>query len=773
MNESDKKIEALMNKLDELLAQQVSFNSEINLLKSEIQNLKSDGSAEEVKIESESEPKVLPTRTNIPAANKISAPVKTDKKSNIPEPGKINYPKAKSNIEKFIGENLINKIGIAITVIGVAIGAKYAIDNQLISPLTRIIIGYLVGLGLMAFAIKLKKNYHNYSAVLLSGAMAIMYFISFAAYSFYDLFPQVFTFVLMVAFTLFTVYAALQYNQKVIAHIGLVGAYAVPFLLSDGSGRVLVLFSYMAIINIGILVVGYKKYWKSLYYSSFILTWLIYSSWYASRYDQPDHFALSLVFLTLFYTIFYLTFILYKLVQKEQFGVGDIFLLLFNAFIFYGLGYTILNDHDAGKHLLGVFTLANAAVHFAVSLLIYRHKLADKKLLYLVTGLVLIFITITVPVQLDGNWVTLLWAGEAALLFWIGRTKKVNIYEQMSYPLMILAFISILQDWANQYHSYSGDVSHLTPIFNINFLSSILFIGAFSFINVINYKGIAETKNAIYRIFQFVIPSILLIILFNAFRLEIAHFFKQQYINSEIEINGYGSFDEDISHFKTIWLINYTLVFLIILSWINITKIKSRILGLVTLGINAYVMFFFLVDGLLVLSDLRVSWLIKDEYFVRGGFNIGIRYISIALFGVMLYTNKKYLNVKFISLNFSKIYDLTLHLCAIWVASSELVHWMDIFRSDSTEAYKLGLSIFWGLYALFLIILGISQKKKHLRIAAIALFAVTLLKLFFYDISELATIAKTIVFVSLGILLLIISFLYNKYKHLIFDEDQS
>ena len=68
------------------------------------------------------------------------------------------------------------------------------------------------------------------------------------------------------------------------------------------------------------------------------------------------------------------------------------------------------------------------------------------------------------------------------------------------------------------------------------------------------------------------------------------------------------------------------------------------------------------------------------------------------------------------------------------------------------------------MYALILIGLGIWKGKKHLRIGAIALFTITLVKLFFYDISLLGTIAKTIVFVVLGILLLIISFLYNKYK---------
>jgi uncharacterized membrane protein len=65
----------------------------------------------------------------------------------------------KSNMEKFIGENLMNKIGVVITVIGVAIDAKYSIENNVISPLTRIIIGYLSSVVLLCIGMKLKTNY--------------------------------------------------------------------------------------------------------------------------------------------------------------------------------------------------------------------------------------------------------------------------------------------------------------------------------------------------------------------------------------------------------------------------------------------------------------------------------------------------------------------------------------------------------------------------------------------------------------------------------------
>ena len=110
--------------------------------------------------------------------------------------------------------------------------------------------------------------------------------------------------------------------------------------------------------------------------------------------------------------------------------------------------------------------------------------------------------------------------------------------------------------------------------------------------------------------------------------------------------------------------------------------------------------------------------------------------------------------------------DLFSSLALLWILSSELFHWLDF--GDYKSADKLGLSILWGVFSLQLIIIGIWKKLKYLRIGAIVLFGITLIKLSAYDIQGMDTISKTIVFISLGILLLIISFLYNKYRKIIF-----
>jgi hypothetical protein len=793
MTENNDKIKQLLEKLEALLQRQDRFGKEISELREEIINLRSLQAKEEV-LETKKDCSELPdTDDNFKIEKETDTPIlqanpeKTFKEQlefSSVEPDLT--PEIKTDLEKFIGENLINKIGIGVTIIGVAIGAKYSIEHQLISPLMRIILGYLMGITLLAFGIKLQKNYKNYSAVLVSGAIAIMYFITYAAYAFYDLIPQILAFTLMVFFTAFTVIAALKYNQQVIAQIGLVGAYAVPFLLSEGSGKVGILYSYMAIINIGILIIAFKRYWKSLFYSAFILTWLIFGSWYFTKYNAAINFDLALFFISVFYVTFYSIFLANKLLQKEKFDAGDIVMLLSNSFIFYGLGYSLLDKNISGKELLGMFTLVNAIMHFGVSLIISRNKLADRNLFYLVVGLVLVFITMAIPVQLNGSWVTLLWSFEAALLFWIGRTKNVLFYEMLSYILMILAFFSIVNDWYTVYNIYnpSQPGSRVIPFFHINFLTSLLFCASFAFINYLynnpKYSATQLSQNRLNPIIAFCIPAILLIVLYNIFRLEIATYWNQIYQDSAVEVKTAGQknpivyLNKDFKYFKIVWIINYSLLFFAILSFVNIKKIKSTYLGFINLALNTFFVIIFLTVGLYTLSVLRDSYLhpIQSEYFQSGGINIGIRYISFVFVGLILTFCYKYINQDFIKSNFPNPivgFDFLLYTTVLWIISSELINWLDI--SHFTELYRLGLSILWGVYALLLVVIGIWKNKKHLRIGAIALFAVTLIKLFFYDISHLRTIPKTIMFVSLGALLLIISFLYNKYRNKISEEN--
>ena len=789
MASNQTKIDELNARINALLLKQDEFSKEIAELKKAVSQIEDDQEIEPeivgaIQIEETQEERVAEEVVESEDSPKEEA--KWEEKSYLVEDqGQAEPPiqekEIKSDLEKFIGENLINKIGVIITVIGAGIGGKYAIDHQLISPLSRIILGYLLGFGMMAFAFRLKKNYENFSAALLSGSMAINYFITFFAYDLYDLIPQLGAFALMVVFTLFTVIAALNYNRQLIAHIGLVGAYAVPFLLSDGSGRVAILLSYISIINAGILFISIKRYWRELFYVAFGLSWVIYLMWFNTDFNMDEHLGLSILFASIFFITFYATVISYRLLKEEKFELSQILILLINAFFFYGVVYAVLEQDEYGKELLGAFTVLNALIHFSVAYLFFKRKSADRSIFYLIIGLVLLFITIAIPIQLEGNWITLSWAGEALILYWIAVRNDIPFYKKLAFPVLFLAFVSQAVDWKSMYNGLSGSEDEWQyPIFNLSFLSTILVVAAFGWITHLHYKTLSETENKakakVNKLVNYGLPIIFLISVYYTFRLEVASYWQQHFLASEVSVlneqYGYSNqeFNYDLKEFKKIWIINYSLLFVSLLSYLNLKRLKNLQLTKLNVVLLLLGILSFLIQGLFAFSELRESYVASpgSELYERGSLNVLIRYISLPFLAAAIYSLYAYLKAGIRKENYNRLFDLFLHLNIVWVLSSELLNIMDIM--DSSQQYKLGLSLLWGSYCLWLIIYGIWKAKKHIRLSAIVFFGLTLIKLFFYDIAHLNTISKTIVMVSLGVLLLIISFLYNKFKHKINNE---
>ena len=526
------KLDSLLRKLDSLILKQTNFRADLTNLKEELTAFK----IEQI-------PKTeIPVKEVIPEVKKIPLPPPEPPKPVVQKPEPESEPiykqttvykddpvlsffeniKTNTDLEKFLGENLAGKIGILITILGVAIGAKYAIDNEIISPLVRIILGYVMGTGLVVFAVRLKENYEQFSAVLLSGGMTIYYFITYFGYDLYGLFPQWIAFGLMFLFTGFTALAALHYNRQIIAGLGLIGAYAVPFLLSNNSGNVLFLFSYMTITNAGILVIAFRKNWRNIFHAAFYLSWAIFMAWRVGSHFETQHFEIAMTFSTVFFMLFYLTFLAYKTEHNESLEIKDVFLILLNTTVYFSIGYTLIDDLGNANKSLGLFAAFNGFLHFIICRYIHHKDLDDKNLFYLVTGLALIFFVTAVPIQFDGNWVTMIWVLGATLLFWIGRTKNALFYEKLSFGLMILATGSLMQDWTvcSPDFWYRPGIELTTPFLNSHFLTGLIFIGAFGFIQkiVLDFRDqnpFEENPDSIFNFHKFLIYYNYLIFNFN------------------------------------------------------------------------------------------------------------------------------------------------------------------------------------------------------------------------------------------------------------------
>ena len=801
------RIKELLERLEALERKHSLFNAEIRGLRKEIEFLQT-GKVGETLTEAPVDPKVpsvdfLDTSAKQPPKTAAKQTEKDPRKSSgigrkKPFVKKSMFssftsggskdgekgPKRKSGLEEFIGKNLIAVIGIAVLVLGIGFGVKYSIDNNLISPVTRIILGYLAGLGILGAGIALKKKYEGFSAILVSGAMASFYFITFAAFSFYNLMPQLAAFAMMVVFTLFTVAAAIKYDRQIIAHVGLVGAYLVPVLLSDGSGQVAILFTYMAIINAGILVLALQKYWKPLYYTAFVATWAIYSAWHVDNYDSGMNLGLALFFASLFFLIFYATALAYKVMKKEKFNVSDVILILSNSFLYFGFGYSLMiEDYEA---YLGLFAVANAVVHFAVAMPLNMNKLIDRSLVHFLAGLVLVFLTIAVPVQLDGNWVTLLWIAEAVLVFYLGRVRNIKFYEMLTFPLVLLAVGSLIHDWGEfygHYYMFEEEVSgKVTSIFNIQFLSTVLLavgLGVMAWWNnQPKYLPEGDPRHSYKSLLDFMFLFLPLVILFIGVELEIYQYWDQleevwrNKSNNDMSMEVDFSF-RDFSKFGALWGIWFMMGYFTLLSVISLKVFKKEGFSFAMLIINSIGVLIFLAAGLTTLATLRDHYLAGNilPIYTDGGMYFAIRYIGIGLAAGLL-TVSWFLGKKAEQTSpfFANAFEFVFHFSILTILSAELIQLMSV-GGDSGKAYRIALSVLWGAYSLLLIVLGIWKKRQILRLGGMGLFAVTLFKLFLYDLAKASTPSRIISFVAIGIILLIISFLYNKYKDVIIGGD--
>jgi hypothetical protein len=168
-------------------------------------------------------------------------------------------------------------------------------------------------------------------------------------------------------------------------------------------------------------------------------------------------------------------------------------------------------------------------------------------------------------------------------------------------------------------------------------------------------KDIASALN-------FIIPTIFLLALYNAFRIEIGNYFQQQLLTTAVETSRQSQFNEtvirrdnDLSSFNIIWQINYSMLFLTALSFINIKRIKSGALGFINLGLNTFILLIFLTIGLYVLGDLRLSYLtqVDAEIFPRGVFRFFIRYVSLAFVAALIAASYQYIKENFLREKFT------------------------------------------------------------------------------------------------------------------------
>lgn len=646
------------------------------------------------------------------------------------------YATSETNFEKYIGENLFGKIGILIFIIGIGFFVKYAIDQNWINETARTLMGYAVGAGMLVLAERLHKRYHTFSSLLAGGAFGIYYLITAIAFHYYALFSHTIAFVILCVTTIFMSAVSVLYDRKELAVTALVGGFIAPFIISTDSSSIISLQIYITILNIGMFCLAMYKKWAILPMVSFAFTYIILWGTTAlgsfSDSEAVTTYPTLFAFATLFYVIFLLPVVF---ILRTQYGentrLGLLGIITANSFLYLIYGDFLLQHFEASSDTTAYLAFFIAAVNLAIHLYLRFRVEGQDTLRNLMLGLAVTFASMGIPILFSAANVLMVWAAESVLLLWLFTKEKNRIYELASAVLLLLTLgaLAYYRTTDTFIHDTGDSLFFNGAFFVTTFVSIAYYVVAV--IMQFNKELFSDTKRLIaYTPCNAIAYALGFSILFLAFR-DNFHFHLEQ----------------PISEYASLLTANIMLLggALILRKRFEISENKLAYeISLYLAGI----LFAMTVWNYTAPEGLLLRWLMAL---------VTIAYMAYCMRGQLLVTS----NQRNLHTEYSIISTL------MWLTLTRLLL-ITFNEVNFSTAFSLSL----GIAAFILMCIGMRYHSKEIRIVSLAEFGIVIGKLILNDVWAMPSLGKIIVFISLGAILLILSFLYQKLKDALFNEKE-
>ena len=646
------------------------------------------------------------------------------------------YTTSETNFEKYIGENLFGKIGILIFIIGIGFFVKYAIDQNWINETARTLMGYAVGAGMLVLAERLHKRYHTFSSLLAGGAFGIYYLITAIAFHYYDLFSHTMAFVILCATTIFMSAVSVLYDRKELAVTALVGGFIAPFIISTDSSSIISLQIYISILNIGMFCLAMYKKWAILPMISFGFTYIILWGTTAlgsfSDSEAVTTYPTLFAFATLFYVIFLLPVVFILRTQySENTRLGLLGIITANSFMYLIYGDSLLQYFEASSDTTAYLAFFIAGVNLAIHLYLRFRVEGQDTLRNLMLGLAVTFASMGIPILFSTANIPMVWAAEAVLLLWLFTKEKNRIYEWASAILLFLTMgaLAYYRTTDTFIHDTGDSLFFNGAFFVTTFVSIAYFVAAV--IMQYNKEFFSDMRRLIaYTPCNAIAYALGFCILFLAFR-DNFHFHLEQ----------------PISEYASLLTANIMLLggALILRKRFEISKNKLAYeISLYLAGI----LFAMTVWNDTTPDGLLLRWLMAL---------ITIAYMAYCMRGQLLVAS----NPRSLHTEYAIVSTL------IWLTLTRLLL-ITFNEVNFSTAFSLSL----GIAAFILMCIGMRYHSKEIRIVSLAEFGIIIGKLILNDVWAMSALGKIIVFISLGAILLILSFLYQKLKDALFNEEK-
>jgi uncharacterized membrane protein len=387
----------------------------------------------------------------------------------------------------FTEGNVPVKIGMLVLFFGVAALLKYASDQGWVRlPIElRLAAVAAAAIGGFVFAWKQREARRPFSLSLQGGAIGVLMLVTFAAYKLYHLVPAGAAFAITIALVAGLGVLAVLQNALALAVFGILAGFLAPIWLSTGSGNHVALFSYYAVLNLGIFAIAWAQSkrqgpWRLLNLLGFVFTFGIGTLWGVLDY-KPEKFASTEPFLLLFFALYLLIPIFYARRGTAQSG-GNRHALVDGTLVFgtplvaFALQAGLLQggEFSDSKMPLALSALGAAAIYALLAALLRgRERYASLVDTYAV--LAVGFSTLSVPLALSARATASVFALEGAALVWLGVRQERRLPQISGLLLQLAAAVAFVAGVGGISGGFSPVATTSTqPIANPSFMGALL-----------------------------------------------------------------------------------------------------------------------------------------------------------------------------------------------------------------------------------------------------------------------------------------------------------
>jgi uncharacterized membrane protein len=587
------------------------------------------------------------------------------------------------------------------------------------------------------------------------GAISVLYLSIYAAFGFYDLINPVPALIFLGLVVVTSGLLAIRYESLTIALLGIAGAFLTPILLgSDVTPQQRpILLVYILLVDAGILGVSTFRNWRWFTLVGLVFSYLLFALWLGQV--PADDLLLAQIGATLMFLVFVGATTLFHILWRIAPKPPDMALMSVNALAYFGVTFGLL--WDGYQEWFGLISLSLAWFYGSVGYLAIRRSGAPVEVSLFALATALIFLTIAMPLQLSGTWITVAWAAQGVVLIWVGL--YLRNWQTRGFGLgvfVIAAFRLFVFDTALNAHSF-------TPVLNSRFPTFAVAIGV-TYIAAFLYWRHREQAEVWERyLYRYLVGagSVLTLWVLSA---EANSYFDKLRFEATVG-RAYAAQAARIADAKNGLIISLTVIWtLYAVGLLAVAAARrGRLMRWAGVGLLAIpVLKLLLYDGFLIEVDLQTYSPALNLYFaafvvVLSGV-VFAAYVIRRLQPILMDEEVFVLSAIIVAAN----------VIVVWVFSREIIQYYESLAyqqtADFESAKHLTLTIFWAIYSIGIISVGMWRNLRLVRLSGLLLMGIPVVKLFAFDVFLLEQGFRVAAFIILGILLLSIGLVYQRYS---------